>query len=96
MSVIGEDASAELMDCSIRKNRHAGLVAEHQATVTLRGDTVSGNEGNGVVAYNKGRITVSTEQPTVCTGHESDWVVQEIGELEGVAQEKIYYAGGME
>jgi len=84
----GEEASAELVHCVIRKNGQDGLVAE-RAKVTLRGGTVSGNKRDGVVASGEGvKITVSKEQPTICKDNERhDWLSEDGGVLEGVAEE---------
>ena len=89
--VSGERAEAELIDCVIRKHERDGLVATGGAKVTLRGGTVSGNKGGGVVAsMSSTKITMSKEQPTVSTKNKRhNWETQAGGVLEGIAAENI-------
>ena len=85
-----DEATAELVDCVIRKNEDDGVVAGSRAKVTLRGGTVSGNGNDGVAASVGGQITVSKEQPTEAKNNErADWIMEGRGVIEGVAAEKI-------
>jgi len=96
--VSGKQASAELVDCVIRKNGWEGLLM-NGGKAMLRGGTISENSLNaGVYAGSGGKVTVAkaeeAQPQTVCkdnNGHDW-WTVGEGSEIIGIPQEKIHRA----
>ena len=90
-------ARVELVDCVIRKKGDDGLFV-NGGEVTLRGGTISKNQGHGVWASTDAKVTVVKVEEgklrTVCKDNgNSDWhtvsFVQRPGEIIGIPQEKI-------
>ena len=59
--ISGEHATAELVDCVIRRNGGDGLWT-YQGKLTLRGGTVRENKGCGVYASLNGKVTVAVAE----------------------------------
>jgi len=66
---VGEQGSAEFVDCVIRKNGVHGEFV-YSGTVVLRGGTISKNKHHGAFAYGSGKVTVAKAEEgkpqTVC------------------------------
>ena len=93
-----ERASAELVECVIRKNGQRGLFVfgeNENGSVVLRGGTVSENADRGVYAFGGAKITVAPAKEdvpqTVCkaNGRRGDWATMGSSEIIGIPQEKI-------
>jgi len=73
VDVFGRQASAELVDCVIRKNT-SSVMYVHAGTAVLRGGSVSENNRHGVGAWGCGKVAVAkAEEGKPQTVSKDDW-----------------------